>query len=241
MFENPLSGRYREVPGYGPHGLLVRMPFFQTSLQVLAYAGALAAIANNIRNSVYTDLRTVSGWRCAALFMPLVWSLLAVVVHAWGMIAVRVRLQYGYRPSIRSAIRSTTFQRVRTGEDGVLSEVLFWLASLCAILHMIFGILVLSSLVFISALEALQVFAMYVASVFLCQFILLLELANMRYELSKELDAGPTSSGITQISKVDLSRAWTTWPHLSLQNLRKRTATVSYECLHLPDGEKACL
>jgi hypothetical protein len=51
---------------------------------------------------------------------------------------------------------------------------------------MTFGMLVSSSLVFISALEALRVFSLYAISAILCQLILLLELANMRHELDTE-------------------------------------------------------
>lgn len=67
--------------------------------------------------------------------------------------------------------------------DNILSQGLFWMASFSAVVHMTFGVLVLSSLVFIGALEALQIFIVYAVSVMVCQLILLLELANMRYEL----------------------------------------------------------
>lgn len=192
-----------------PTWLARQNAFCRTSFQVLCHVIALAAIANNVRISVYIDLRTISGWRCGVILMPLVWSLLPVVVHAWGMVAVRVRLQDGYSWTIQPAIRSTVFQKVSTGEDNVLSEVLFWLSSLFAIVHMIFGILELSSLVFISTLEALEVFTVYAVSALFCQLVLLLELANMRYELSKKPDAGPPLSGITQISKVEPFRVYT--------------------------------
>ena len=160
--------------------------FIRNVVRALSYMGAIIAIVNNICVSLHLDLRTISGFRCAALFMPLAWGLLAVVVHAWGMIAVRARLlQDGYRPSLRSVVRSRTYRRVSAGDDTLVSDVLFCMASLCAIVHMAFGILELSSLIFIGALEALQVFALYAVSALLCQLILLLELANMRYELSR--------------------------------------------------------
>ncbi|CAF9918994.1 MAG: hypothetical protein HETSPECPRED_003917 [Heterodermia speciosa] len=183
----------------------------RNSLEALSYMAALAAIANNVRNSMYTDLRTISGWRCGASFILLAWSLLAVIVHGWGALAVRFRLQGGYKPSIHSMIRSTTFRRVSRGKDNTLSEVLFWLASLCAIVHMILGVFELSSLMFISALEALQVFIMYAISALLCQLILLCELAKMREEVSKEADDGTASSGTKQPAgeTVDLFKAHT--------------------------------
>lgn len=60
--------------------------------QVGMYVLALAAIGNGADISIYTDLRTISGRRCGALFMPLVWFLKGIVEHGWGMIAARTQL-----------------------------------------------------------------------------------------------------------------------------------------------------
>ena len=127
-----------------------------------------------------------------------------MVVHAWGMVAVRVRSQDGFRPLVRSTIRSQTFQGARFGKDGIISEVLVWIASLCAVVRMILGILELSSLVFISALEALQVLILYAISALLCQLVLILEMASMRYEMGKRSDPGLASSGSTLLPKAVL-------------------------------------
>lgn len=51
---------------------------------------------------------------------------------------------------------------------------------------MIFGIFELSSLVFISALESVQVFARFAVSVVLCQIVVQMELATMRAELQHQ-------------------------------------------------------
>ena len=142
------------------------------------------------------------------MLVPLAWSLLAGVVHAWGMIAIRMQLGSGYRPSIRSVIRSTTFLDVLKGADNVLSEALLRLSALCAIIHMGFGILVLSSLIFISALEAIQIFVMYATSALMCHVVLLMELAMMRYEMSKNEEA-ERSAGPVAMYQVELSRAHT--------------------------------
>lgn len=62
------------------------------AMDLAMYGLALLAIANGVHISIYTDFRTISGWRCGALFMPMVWFLMSVVEHGWGMIAVRVLL-----------------------------------------------------------------------------------------------------------------------------------------------------
>ena len=82
---------------------------------------------------MYTDLRTISGWRCAApfslsflinfiylLLFLVAWSFLAANLNGWGALAVRFRLQGGYKPSIHSILRSTIFRRVSRGEDNTL-------------------------------------------------------------------------------------------------------------------------
>lgn len=160
----------------------------KVTVQVIGFVGAIGAIANNAHNSIYLDLRTISGWRCGVLFLPLAWSLLGFGVHIFGMVAIRLRL-YDERPAARTPILGVVFsserhQCVKNSKPTRMSEVLFWFGSLAAISHMVFGILDLSSLVFISALEAFRVFVRYASSAALCQFILLLELAIMRHEVS---------------------------------------------------------
>ena len=207
-FTRPTSTSSRQWPVW----LARQDMLLKILIRMLSYIGAIAAISFNVRNSIYTDLRTISGWRCGALFMPLVWSLLAVVVHGWGMIAIRVRSRcgYSYRSSLQYAFRSELFLKVSTGKDCLLSELLFSLASACALVHLVFGVLDLSSLVFISTLEALQLFVWYLCSALLCQCILAMELAIMRYELSRRQDTGNGASrGYTRVQKSVISRAHT--------------------------------
>ena len=154
------------------------------SFGALSYVAALGALAANTWNLVYLDLRTISGWRCGALFMPLVWSLLAVFVHAWGMAAIRVQSPEGFQPSIRSAIKSTTFRAATKGSECVRSDILLWVGTICAVVHLAYGILVLSSLVFISAQEAIAIFLYFVFSAGVCQIVVNMELAKMRHELN---------------------------------------------------------
>lgn len=157
----------------------------RASLQAFYHIIAVLAIANNIQNSVLLDLRTICGWRCGVLSLPLGWSLSGILVHVPGMIAIRITLEGSYRPYLCSSIQSTTFKRVTAGTTSVGSDLLFWIATFCAVIQLIFGILDLASLVFISTLEALHVFMLHLASTLSCQAILLLELADMRRELSQ--------------------------------------------------------
>lgn len=194
------------------------------------YALALLAIANGVQISIYTDLRTISGWRCGALFMPMVWFLLSIVEHGWGMIAARVQrwpdrqnagaigtepvnartspsgshisvpnldsqsqttpqshiklcdTQQPF-PWLRSLLVSDLYTQLLKAKPTLWSESIFWIAQASALVHMIFGIFELSSLVFISALESVQVFARFALSIVLCQVVVQIELAVIGAEL----------------------------------------------------------
>ena len=182
------------------------------------YVFALLAITNGVQISIYTDLRTISGWRCGALFMPMVSFLMSVVEHGWGMIAARVQrwpdrenaeaietvpVQAYTSPSgshvsvpnldsqaqtapqshinicdaqqplswLRSLLASDLYTQLLKAQPTLWSELIFWIAQASALVHMIFGIFELSSLVFISALESVQVFARFALSIVLCQIV----------------------------------------------------------------------
>ena len=106
------------------------------------------------------------------------------------MISTRVRVQKGYDHSIRHMMKSTCHRRVRQSRDNATSELFFWIPSVFALVHMVFGILELSSLIFVSAFEALEVLLQYASSAFICQLILQIKLASMRYDLDEEIGSG---------------------------------------------------
>lgn len=71
------------------------------------------------------------------------------------------------------------------GQDGSVGEILFWPASLGGIVHMVIGLMVFSSLLFVGALDAIPVLLRYAASAGVCQAILLVELADIRLDLAE--------------------------------------------------------
>lgn len=158
-------------------------PCLVTLISTMIHPLALSAIGLNVSTSVHADVRTISAWRCATLHLPLVWSTLAFFVHGRGMLAIRVRIKRGLPSSFGSCFLSEKFKQLRTSKDGPISEAISWFASLYAVVHLVCGILVLSSLMFISALEAIEVFALYATCAVTCKLILLLELENVRHDL----------------------------------------------------------
>jgi hypothetical protein len=219
------------------------------AVDLAMYALVLLAIANGVKISVYTDLRTISGWRCGAVFMPMLWFLLSIVEHGWGMIAARVQLwpvrpravtqtktepanlrgaHFGFThlvsqpqetpqanlrlcntlwPPVRlaSLIVSDLYVQLPKTQPTVWSECIFWVAQACAFVHMVFGILDLSSLVFIRATESVQVFAQFALSIVLCQMVVQTQIAIMRAELAHRggqalaADNGVSASAIAMV------------------------------------------
>ena len=125
--------------------------------------------------------------------MPLGWSLYGLIVHISSYIAIRTRLRASYRFTVPSLGHSKTCQRVLDGRDSILSDTLLAVTTLFAILQLIFGTLILSSLVFISAFEAVQVFGLYALSTVVVLCVLLLELAYMEEALNQ---AATTSQSV---------------------------------------------
>lgn len=160
--------------------------YVQGGIEGLCYVGALAAIANNVRNSVFLDIMTLSGWSPGALFMPLAWSTLALLIHGVGMIAIRTRKhEAGDYWNAKGFLQSRAVFTLQGAKDTISSELLFFAESIFAVIHVVFGVFVLSSLVFIGAYEALQTALIYFASAALCHFILLFQLSETKAELSR--------------------------------------------------------
>lgn len=174
----------------------------RTVIRVAEYALAGGMLGNTIQTSLYLDYRTVSGWRCSLMYMPLSWALASSLVHLIGFAAIRFQV----RPSPPKSSNNPTslvisaltwvsrlfvvqFDEwkyvVANGQDGIISEILFFLASAAGILHYIFGVLVFSSLVFVGALDTLPIVARYAASSVVCQAILLFELAGLRADVRR--------------------------------------------------------
>jgi hypothetical protein len=164
----------------------------RTFVDSIAWLLALAAIANTIRTSIYLDYRTICGWRCGVLFLPMAWGLSAFLVHVWAMIAIHLQFEAPVTHDdsrlpatiCTNWIWSPNFKRRLDPQPYILAELFYSIASLAAVIQLIIGVFVLASLIFISALEALQIFVLYAASTLVCQTVLVVELAHMRAELA---------------------------------------------------------
>ena len=182
----------------------------RTAVRLAECALAGGMLANTVHISLYVDHRTVSGWRCSLRYLPLSWALAGGLVHLFGIIAIRFRQKAPPKSSdnspgsrVKSAIKHVScllvvrpdqWKCVVNGQDGIIGETLFSLASLAGIGHIFFGVMVFSSLMFVGVLDTLPIVARYGISAVVCQAIVHLELASMRLDIQKEGMSGNIDS-----------------------------------------------
>lgn len=75
------------------------------------------------------------------------------------------------------------FIAVGPHDVSMIAGLFVWFATVCAIFHVVFGGLDLSPLVFMDALESLNIFVRYAVSAVTCQIILWMQLVVVRHEL----------------------------------------------------------
>ena len=162
------------------------------------YGVVVLAIINLLWVSYTLGLRTVLAWKCIA-FMPLAWVLVPVIVHLLAAVTFKTsnvmrhseKMDGGTEEVKAGVLRSwvrTEFlicanQRETVLKDqapGFVTVALNIAATLMGSIHVIFGIVVFASLLFISLLDATLVCVRYVASILVCRFVLKFEIAGAR-------------------------------------------------------------
>ncbi|KAI1336488.1 hypothetical protein F5Y15DRAFT_393895 [Xylariaceae sp. FL0016] len=183
----------------------------QWAIVILQYTFAMAAATNIATLNWQLGLRTVCAFWTQTTFAPLVWAILSVPIFIAGTVSLRLRMRrmeldlssdeivpIGFIQWFRSLPRrlpdAWKNEWVPVIAQGKIRVILFdersieaslsWFLSTCTTLHILFGTLLLSSLLFIGPEDALQVIARYIASVLLCRIILMFEIAGMwmKYE-----------------------------------------------------------
>ncbi|KAI1819227.1 hypothetical protein F4861DRAFT_157996 [Xylaria intraflava] len=169
-------------------------------LVAMQYVIALAAATNIATLSWELGIRTVCSWWPNTVFAILAWSALRIAIHFGGILALRLRvrrrgkseglldvLKSGWRDITKFEWQSavceddkTKFEMEDHEERSLVTVAWLWFLSAGTIIHMVFGSLVFSSLLFIGPSDALIVIVRYVASVVACRIIVVFEFAGMR-------------------------------------------------------------
>ncbi|KAI0457212.1 hypothetical protein F5B21DRAFT_100258 [Xylaria acuta] len=198
-------GRYRL---YKPDTTLKRR-----LLAALQYAIALGAAANVAVLSWQLGVGTVCSWWGNTVFGPLTWTILSIPIHLAGAFAIRLRVRRIYSDEDKEEnmnfgqwlrllptrlrgfwksewVPAVAQEEVRTKsfEEGGIYVAWSWFLSTATVIHILFGSLVLSGLLFIGPRDALLVIFRYVVSVLVCRILITFELAGLRARYIPEPD-----------------------------------------------------
>ena len=165
-------------------------------ITLIEYGLALAAVANVLELGLELGYQTVSSWTAHSTWTVLLWTFIALPVHIAGSLSLRLQVRV-------KAKSLDGLNRVRGRPSSVLTEWFYneftpcacqnqhqlaskpesvaflltsWFTSTLTVLHITYGTLVLSSLLFISVGDAAPVVARYLASSLICRAVVMLEL-----------------------------------------------------------------
>lgn len=165
------------------------------------YALASAAVANLFWVSWTMAHQTICSWAPEIGWLPVVWAFMSVAIHIAGAIAVALRMRFvkTASPSIWRSMRGLVMdeltpsalgseRKLQWKPEGWCFYILSWATSTGTVLHIIFGTLIFSSILFIATADAVTVAARYLASAVLCRIILNYELDGISYGAESEMD-----------------------------------------------------
>jgi hypothetical protein len=185
-------------------------PIKKLAIALLQYVVAAAAVLNLAIVSYELCIRTVCSIAAQTAYMPALWAFLAIAVHFFGSWSVylRVRIVTGgsninisgrgrllqriLREFVPSAAREEAELEIKDETYGYI--FLAWFTSVCTVLHIIYGTLLFSSILFIETPDAVIVVIRYLSSTLVCRAIVMFELSGLRQVLDRQ--KGDSQSGL---------------------------------------------
>jgi hypothetical protein len=158
----------------------------------LQYLLACLTIANLDHVSWELCIKTVCSFSSDTTFQPALWVALAIPIHLVGRLSVALRFRYllsdlepgkrAWAQKLQEEFQLTARQwsaTVHYKQEAYSFIFCSWCTSTGAVLHIMYGTLVFSSILFISAQDAMQVAARYLSSTLMCRIILKMEIRGM--------------------------------------------------------------
>lgn len=176
----------------GNRGLPRLPPSLSVAVSILEYILAASTVANNIELAIRIGVRSVLAWGCNSWATPLLWVLFPVVLHVIATLGYRYTIPkiprsgvsrgHLWRILAMEVIPSCNCNSFPLPKTAPTAKSIFLqiLASALAFGHFVFGILVLSSLIFIGFHDTLWILFRFVGSALVCRGILMFELAGIR-------------------------------------------------------------
>ncbi|CAI7630029.1 unnamed protein product [Penicillium glandicola] len=159
-------------------------------IRLLQYSFAAGAVANIFHNVWTLADRTIVSWKCTSSYLELVWVGLTLVPISLAIVAISME---------RS--RST---RGNTKRWALSIRSFYYLSNITVAVHVLFGTVTLSSVLFIGTLDALGVVGRLTASTLVCQLITALELERVE----RECEDITQSNNETKIGSATQTENW---------------------------------
>lgn len=201
-----------------------QQPRLSRLILVLEYLTAFAAIANLSVVTWQLCVRTICSFTTDTFWMPILWPVLAILIHIVAMVAVRLQWRFDERPvaqasGVHASPKSGWIQRelslcsqhprmdFKRNEESLTFLIVAWVVSTGTVLHILLGTLVFSSLLFIETGDAISVVAQYLASTLVCRVVLVYELAGLRTKVDVQANV---PNNRPQAVSVNVRQALTT-------------------------------
>jgi hypothetical protein len=173
-------------------------PVVDTLITVVEYVMALGAITNVALLSYDLGVKSFAAYSLNSEYLIGLWSFIGVVIQLLGAYSFSIRARNKAKKSSKRVLhwlrrQFTSMDRdepvdVHLVEVTFVSMFLSWLTTVLTTLHLIFGTITFSSLLFISVDDALGILGRFMASVLVCRMILVYELSHLRVNVIDDAD-----------------------------------------------------
>jgi hypothetical protein len=172
------------------------------ALVLLEYVFAILAVTNVVHVCWELSNMAVCSFTPETAYMPLLWACLALCVHLSGAETNRLRITLlGKRPTaieffkrefqLNARLPSKIVRLKKSKSKRFL--LCSWITSIGSALHIMFGTLVFSSILFIGTKDAAFVVLRFLASATTCRAILVFELSGMKKVVFIDLEDEPAA------------------------------------------------
>ncbi|KAM7189692.1 hypothetical protein V8F33_009940 [Rhypophila sp. PSN 637] len=219
-FKDPVEILSKHRPQHYRPGIISgKSSTFRSILVIIQYTTAFTATANVSLLAYELGTQAICLFASEWVLMPFLWSATVIILYfmGFGWHRLRVRrvkqckhnsesecrnpecdnpetwIQFLKRRvscEFRLSVKNGKFL-VEPADESKRYIILGWILSVLSVLHIIFGTLTLSSMLFIGPRDALKVIARFVASALACRIITMYELAGLRENfVPKTVDKG---------------------------------------------------
>lgn len=184
---------------------------------LLEYCITIGSIANLAHTCYQLGLRTICNFAPMIPYFPMLWTWIGICIHLVGCWAMhlRIREQRGYRLAPKwhfltgqfLPLTEQTPMRFTVRNESYRSIFLSWVASVMVMVHIIFGTLCWSSLIFIGVRDSVKIIARFMVSAILSRGVLMYELGMLRHMHINEAPSRVTAEFELVRSEGDYDRS----------------------------------